>query len=999
LALERLLAGELPAGRAIDVRAHVDGCAQCREALANMESARKDFSERTRSLDARAAFVARDRTWRRNAMLVALVPVVAAAFVAAVPFVRKDTAPQPPPAVASVTPIPDRQARVPEATTTDIVQPRGVAPKPVLREVSLRGQPMRFGEGTLATEQGPFVLEHTDVRATVTGFVSSVVVTQEFSNPFPQPIEAVYVFPLPDDSAVDEMELTAGNRTIRAQIHKREDARRIYEQAKSEGRRAALLDQERPNIFTQSVANLLPGERVKVRLQYAAPLHYDDGVYTFNFPMTVGPRFIPGVGLPGQSQGTGVVPDTDRVLDASRISPPVARSGGDVSVRVHLEAGAPIEELTSGSHALQVSRASTTADVSLASAAEIPNRDFILRWRVTGPQKRAALLASGGAGGTFALLLMPEVRSAEPAPLPKEMIFVIDTSCSMSGPPLDAAKRAMRSAMEQMNPDDTFMLIDFADKASSFHDTPLPNLPNHVGRAIAYLQSLPASGGTNQLDGIERALRLPPDPKRLREVLLMTDGFIGNETEIFSAAQRDLGGARIFGFGVGNSVNHYLLSRLSQVGRGFYQYVRPAEDPEPAVERFVRRIERPLLRDITIDWGGLDVSDVLPRAVPDLFDAQPVIVMGRYRSPGRGIATVSGTRDGKRESLQVVLDLPVNDGAAPGLKAMWARARIEELMQQQHDGERAEIVRDVTTLGLEYHLVTSYTSLVAADDQRVTAKPGETVAVPTTPVAGTESGGETVMLQQKRMNTIQVIRGSSEPRGPAPVTLTPVAKPPANGHLEYFQTSDGKVTPNVVPDPAPETAEPARPQHKSPPAHIPIYDSNARETKEATVAKAERPEKPSKPAVEAKGGDDEFSKAFGGGGNDVLKQLSKATQLDPDDGDKPKKREIYIPPAPGQASADVRDSLGQSDIMEVVKGNVPAIQGCVEKQRAREPGRSGKIVMKWTILTNGKTAKIEIVSLEFKDTYLATCLTGLIKTWQFPRTHTQGDPVVFPFKF
>jgi Ca-activated chloride channel family protein len=973
LALERLLAGELPAGRAIDVRAHVDGCAQCREALANMESAQKDFSERTRSLDARAAFVARDRTWRRNAMLVALVPVVAAAFVAAVPFVRTPPAPQPPPTVASVTPVADHQTRVPVATPTDIVQPRGDAPKPVLREVSLRGQPMRFGEGTLATDQGPFVLEHTDVRATVTGFVSSVVVTQEFSNPFPQPIEAVYVFPLPDDSAVDEMELTAGNRTLRAQIHKREDARRIYEQAKSEGRRAALLDQERPNIFTQSVANLLPGERVKVRLQYAAPLHYDDGVYTFNFPMTVGPRFIPGVALPGQSQGTGVVPDTDRVLDASRISPPASRSGGDVSVRVHLDAGAPIEELTSGSHALQVSRAATTADVSLASAAEIPNRDFILRWRVTGPQKRAALLASGGAGGTFALMLMPEVRSAEPAPVPKEMIFVIDTSCSMAGPPLDAAKRAMRSAMEQMNPDDTFMLIDFADKASSFHDTPLPNLPNHVGRAIAYLQALPASGGTNQLDGIERALRLPPDPRRLREVLLMTDGFIGNETEIFSAAQRDLGGARIFGFGVGNSVNHYLLSRLSQVGRGFYQYVRPAEDPEPAVERFVRRIERPLLRDISIDWGGLEVSDVLPRAVPDLFDAQPVIVMGRYRSPGRGIVTVSGTRDGKSESLQVVLDLPVNDGAAPGLKAMWARARIEELMQQQqHDGESAEIVRDITTLGLEYHLVTSYTSLVAADDQRVTAKPGDTIAVPTTPVAGTESSGETVMLQQKRFNTIQVIRGSAEPKAP---------------HRP------------AVPDPTPQALEPARPQFKSPPAHIPIYDSHASDPRTATVAKEDAPEKPSRPVTEAKGGDDEFSKAFGGGGDDTPKKSSKSLSFDPDDGDKAKRRDIYIPPAPGGASAEVKESLGQSDIMQVVKWNVPAIQACVGKQREKDPGLSGKIVIKWTILTSGKTAKIEIVSLEFKDTYLASCLSGLIKTWQFPRTATQGDPVVFPFKF
>ncbi len=876
----------------------------------------------------------------------ALVPAVAAAFLSVVPLIR---GPQP---ETAVTPA-QVQAR---AMTGTVVGPRPDAATPtrsVLREVSMHGEPVAFGTGALegsiaGAPPQPFLLEHTDVHAQVTGFVSAVTVTQEFKNPFSSAVEAVYVFPLPDDAAVNEMELRTGSRVIRATIQKREDARRKYEQAKSQGRQAALLDQERPNIFTQSVANLLPSERVTITLRYVAPLHYDDGVYTFNFPMVVGPRYMPGNPLAGESQGTGTKADTDRVMDASRISPPELRSGRDVSVTVHVEAGSPIEDVSSVSHRLLVNRGPTTTDVALTAEDRIPNRDFVMRWRVAGTTKRAALLASGGPGGMFALMLMPEERSAEPAPVPKEMIFVIDTSCSMSGAPLAAAKRAMSSAIEQMNPDDTFMLIDFASQVSAFHATPLPNLPQHVQRALSYLAALPAAGGTNQLEGIEAALQLPEDPKRLREVLLMTDGFIGNETEIFAAAQRDLGSARIFGLGIGSSVNHYLLSRLSQVGRGFYQYVRPDEDAEPAVERFVRRIERPLLTDVQIDWGGLEVSDVMPQAVPDLFDAQPLVLMGRYRQAGRATVVVSGMRGGRRESARVEVELPAVDGAAPGLKEMWARARIDDLMMEQNGGERADIVRDVTSLGLEYHLVTQYTSLVAVDDRPVVATAGPTVAVPTE-IDG-RSGGE----------------------GDHEYWHAPPPKPtvPAAGHKSPALTQIGSV------DHRGFIMEEARAaEHEAGIGLMALHGTQ-----------------------EVKGGDDEFSREFGGGSIDV----SKTRRLESKSNEALEgaaKRTVYIPPAPGGSTSEVRESLGQSDIMEVVKGNISAVQACLAEQRSREPGVGGKIVVKWTILTSGKTTRVEIISDKFKDTYLAGCLRSLIKSWVFPRTKTQGDPVVFPFKF
>lgn len=819
LALERLAAGEV--SRA-DLKAHVGSCAKCTARLDEMWKQYQDFSQSSSSYAARSAFRRADTRWKRRAMFAAFVPVAAAAalIAAALPSQVQKA----PPVVASVQPPATQvQGRV---TPPDVLEPRGAPPPSRLRELSLRGKPIAFGSGVLegaSTANGPtqpFVLKHTDVRADVTGFVSSVAVTQEFENPFSEAVEAIYAFPLPEDAAVDEMTLTVGARVIRASIQKRGEARRMYEQAKAEGRRAALLDQERPNIFTQTVANLLPGERVKVSLRYVAPLKYDDGLYTFNFPMTVGPRFVPGA-----------------VADADKVSPPIERSGRDVAVAVHLFAGAQVEELSSISHRMQVTRGDGVHDITLDPADRVPNKDFILRWRVAGPAKRAAVLATGGSGGTFALMVMPQAREVQAAPVPKEMVFVIDTSCSMAGPPLDAAKRAMRSAMEQMNPDDTFMLIDFADRASSFHDTPLPNTPQHVGRAIAYLAALPASGGTNQLQGLLRALQLPRDQKRLREVLLMTDGFIGNETQIFAAAEQNLGHARIFGFGIGSSVNHYLLSRLSQVGRGFYQYVRPDEDAELAVERFVRRIERPMLTDLSVEWSGVEVFDVLPRKVPDLFDAQPVVLVGRYKEPGKGTVTLRGMRNDGPEELQVAFELPARGGAAPGLQSLWARARIEELDMMQHAVELPEIVRQIETLGLEHHLVTKYTSFVAVDSERV-APPG-----------------------------FRVMNVANEPADGTRTIVT--GKPPTNGWLGAL---DGKKTGEELDHDGdgvldvPDAPKPAPPR----------------------VAKAPPP---LQPATAPKGTSDEFTETFG------TYENRGGTRH----GGTEKRSSVFIPAAPGSA--------------------------------------------------------------------------------------------------
>lgn len=924
-------------------------------------------------------------------MLAVLAPAVAvAAVLVAQPWQSKP--PEPAPVVALKEP----PMTAPARAGRELVDLRPAASSPRLRSVSLRGQDVALGEGALEAADAtgparPFVLERTKVVAEVSGFVSAVTVTQEFKNPFPRPVEAVYVFPLPDDAAVDEMTLTAGSRVIRATIQKRGEARRMYEEAKAQGRRAALLDQERPNLFTQSVANLLPGEKVLVTLRYVAPLRYDEGAYTFNFPMTVAPRYVPGAALPGESQGTGTSPDTTRVLDASRITPPAERTGRDISVEVRLDAGAPIEALWSVSHRLFADRPGPgRAVVTLDGADRIPNKDLVLRWSVSGPQKRASVLSSGGRGGAFALMLNPEANVADAAVTPKELVFVIDTSGSMSGAPLMAAKRAMALAMQQMNARDTFMLIDFADRASSFHDTPLAATDANVQRALQYLAALPSSGGTNQLEGLRRALARPEDPERLRIVLLMTDGLIGDEREIFAEAQRQLGHARLFGFGIGSSVNHYLLSRLSELGRGFYQYVRTDEDPGAAVERFVRRIAKPLMTDVTIDWGGLQVFDVLPRAVPDLFDAQPLVVMGRAKEPGTGVVTLKGRVAGQPVSFSTPVTFGAERTGGAGLMTMWARARIEDLDRQQHWGEASDAVNAITTLGLEYHLVTAYTSLVAVEDRPVTA-PGasKTVTVPTEPADGMEQTGEGDL----RDTTIDGrFRWTKKPEPTTPrtgadnwsdslkyrrVVTLPVTTPmpPTGGEGKF-----GKATGHTVDTGGARAGDDGTDD-----------DGDAFASAFGTQSRGQ-----GGLGVDPHAAPDEAERAA----NDPAPEKGRVDTsefLKVPDKVPPAKHSVYIPPAPGGAT--VKSSLGQSDIMEVVLANKGALGACAEAQRKLDPSASGKLVLRWTIGLDGRVLKVEVVSKEFEKTQFAQCVLRLVKTWQFPRHTRVGEPVTFPFKF
>jgi len=570
-------------------------------------------------------------------------------------------------------------------------------------------------------------LKHTDVKAQISGFLSRVSVTQEFENPFKEKIEAVYTFPLPPNAAVDDMTMLVGDRTVRGKILRREEAEAVYEAAKTKGQTASLLNQERPNIFTQSVANILPGEQIKITISYVETLKYEDGSYEFVFPMVVGPRYIPGE--PTRPAGDGFAPDTDRVPDASKITPqPVPegmRVGHDVSLQVLLDAGVPIDGLTSKTHDVTVDRPDNhRAQVTLKDLATIPNKDFILRYDVAGAKISDAVLthATPG-GGFFTLILQPPERVSVEDVTPKELVFVLDTSGSMYGFPLEKAKETMRLALDNLYPYDTFNLITFSGDEHILFPEPVPATKENLAKAQAFLATRQGGGGTEMMKAIKASMDPSDKSDHIRVVCFMTDGYVGNDLEIIGEVQKHPN-ARVFAFGIGSSVNHFLLDNMARYGRGEVEYVGLNDDGSAAARRFHERVRNPLLTDVSVDWNGMAVSDVYPKTIPDLFSAKPVIITGRYTGNGQGVIRLRGKMSGRDFVREIPVDFS-NGQSHDVLATLWARTRIDDLMSQDFAGAqqgtmKEDVKQSIIQLGLDYRLMTQFTSFVAVEEMVVT---------------------------------------------------------------------------------------------------------------------------------------------------------------------------------------------------------------------------------------------------------------------------------------
>lgn len=580
-------------------------------------------------------------------------------------------------------------------------------------------------------------LRHTEVRGAISGFLARVTVTQTFENTASSRIEAVYAFPLPENAAVDDMTIQVGNRTVRGVIRKREEARAIYEKAKQTGHVAALLDQERPNIFTQSVANILPGDQVIVTISYLQTLQYESGAYQFVFPMVVGPRYIPGAPV-GQQAG-GWAPDTDKVPDASRITPqitpPGTRAGHDISIELAIDAGVPLLQLGSSSHDIEVDRPSaSSAMVKLKNLSEIPNKDFVLKYDVAGEQISDAVLsqaesqtvsrAKSSTGGYFTLILQPPAALPESDITPKELVFVLDTSGSMMGFPIDKAKEFINRALDELYPGDTFNLITFSGDTRILFPEPVFPTAENVRKAREVLNAQRGGGGTEMMKAIRAALVPSDSQDHLRVVCFLTDGYVGNDLEIIGEVQKHPN-ARVFAYGVGNAVNRFLITSMARAGRGDSEVVELNDKADVAAHRLYQRLRAPVLTDVSIDWRDLPVTDVLPNRIPDLFTGKPLVLTGRYTAAATGSIVIHGKRAGNDFTREIPVHFNSGTSDSNILASFWARQKIDNLMSQDWAGlqagnVKAEVQKEITQLGLSYNLMTQFTSFVAVEERVVT---------------------------------------------------------------------------------------------------------------------------------------------------------------------------------------------------------------------------------------------------------------------------------------
>ena len=573
---------------------------------------------------------------------------------------------------------------------------------------------MRMSEGYVTA-----TLLNTDVNIVVNGLVARVTVMQEFENSGAEWVEGVYVFPLPDEAAVDQMRLYIGDRFIEGEIREKEQARKEYEQAKSEGKKTSLVEQQRANLFTTSVANIGPGEKVIIEIEYLEDLQYDAGMFSLRYPMTLTPRYIPGQGLPDR-KGSGWSADTTLVDDASLITPPMVSASRShrISLQATVNAGMPLEIIASRYHPVNVSEANGKYLVSLAGGRAPMDHDFELLWRpVPSAQPRAMAFSETINGEPHYLLMVvpPESDLVSGATIPREMIFIIDTSGSMHGVSLAQAKQALLRALQTLRPGDRFNVIEFNSYTTPLFPASVTADVANVDAAKKFVRQLDSNGGTEMHSALSFALRTAPSESYLRQIIFITDGAVGNEEGLFQLIDNKLKGARLFTVGIGSAPNSWFMRKAAETGRGTFTTVSALHEVGEKMDRLFKKLENPQVTDIDVQWPSGVIVESYPSIVPDLYLGEPIVVKARASGEVRSgdVVRIAGNSIGGAWSNELAL---AGRSPSAGVAALWARARISDLLDQLRRGTDEDEIRPAAVeTALTHHLVSKYTSLVAVD--------------------------------------------------------------------------------------------------------------------------------------------------------------------------------------------------------------------------------------------------------------------------------------------
>ncbi|WP_269581357.1 VIT and vWA domain-containing protein [Roseibium sp. Sym1] len=597
----------------------------------------------------------------------------------------------------------------------------------------------------------------SDYSVRIDGDAAHVELTQTFLNPTRKPLHATYLFPLNQKAAVHAMRMDLDGESVVAKIKKKDEARKTFEKAKAEGKAAALLTQHRPNMFTQDIAHLMPGRPVRITLEYVQHVPKIDGAYELVVPMVVGPRYN-GPDLDTSAQVGGSKND-DRIAYSDDVVVPVAQTetvsgwridklpaypgviGQDapddidpkrVTFDLRLAAPMPVNALWSDTHALDVTDIGRTKRVRLAAGKAIDNRDLVLRYKLAGEHTVAAGVSSvfdAERGGFFSMLIEPPQLPADDSIGRRELVFVLDTSGSMSGEPIEASKAFMEAAIKGLRPDDYFRILRFSNETSQFAAGAVKATAANRQKALGFVSGLAADGGTEINRAVNAAFDLEQPPETTRIVVFLTDGYIGGERAVISTIASRIGEARIYAFGVGAAVNRFLLDAMAEEGRGYARYVGLGEEARTAAEALAARLKTPLLTDISIDWNGLAVKDQAPAGIPDLFEGGSVRVLGRYETGGRHTIFVDGLVNGRAARLPLEIDLKASgtpeEDPARALPLLWARERIFHKNRAYTIGgsQDKQLEQEITDLGLTYSLQSRFTSFVAESEKVVNEAP------------------------------------------------------------------------------------------------------------------------------------------------------------------------------------------------------------------------------------------------------------------------------------
>lgn len=594
-------------------------------------------------------------------------------------------------------------------------------------------QDISSGSLTLRDDQGRLIdapRMHTAVRMEVSGIVARVEVSQRFHNGSDVWVEGIYAFPLPENSAVDRLHMKVGERVIVGEIREKEQAQKIFEQARQQGQRASVVHQQRPNLFRTAVANIGPGETIEVVIGYLQIADQDAGRYSLRFPLTITPRYIPGVQLDQATVLTSETPTAAVTLavpgdDSSTLGdlhPRLAQvnpTRQSVNIEIDIDAGAPLEHIVSPYHPISVSATERGVQIQLRNEQSPPDRDFELSWTpVVKGEPAIALFREPTDQGEHVLLMFMPPQETRAVNTPREVIFVIDTSGSMTGESIEQARAALLNGLRTLRPNDRFTVIQFNSAHDALFDEPVSASPPNLAQAYRYVRNLRATGGTEMLPALLTALSMPESGEHLRQVIFITDAAVGNEDQLMLTIRQRLGSARLFTVGIGSAPNGHFLRNAARTGRGTFTYIGSTNEVERKMSELLHKLTRPVLTDIELSWPEGVQPEYAPATIGDLYAGEPIVVTARLPSPVKGTLSISGRTNGAW-TRQISLD---NTQPRTGVASLWARNRIGDMMDSRSNGATEDSIRNsVLPLALQYQLVSNYTSLVAVD--RTPARP------------------------------------------------------------------------------------------------------------------------------------------------------------------------------------------------------------------------------------------------------------------------------------